>query len=69
MKTKIEIPKLKACPFCGGHAEFQQAETMDVGLSFPKWYVGCQDCGASGPCGGSLEQGKRKAAREWNRRM
>ena len=68
----MSTPALKPCPFCGGRAVYERAESSpQVGMSFDPWLVRCSrysSCGALGPVGGPFPEGKREAAEKWNRR-
>lgn len=66
--TTDTLAKLADCPFCGSEAAFAEAETCDVGISFPLHYVKCPTCNASSALGGKLDAGKQQAAQFWNRR-
>lgn len=53
MKTKIELPPLKPCPFCGAPAELYDWEPdpeMCTGFgAFKRHGVRCSKCHANGP--------------------
>ena len=62
----MNTPDLSACPFCGGtDLRFGEIQEMEVGMSWPDYFVQCRSCQ------GSAGSGSRKeiAAEKWNRRV
>ena len=55
-----EEPKLRVCPFCGGKAEFLEAE-----YDFPI-AIHCIECGAT--IYDCLDNGKEELVNQWNER-
>lgn len=57
-KVRMEMEKLKPCPFCGGKAR--------INLFLGNYCVTCDECaGAIFPCKGMK---RKEAVKQWNRR-
>jgi Lar family restriction alleviation protein len=56
-------PKVKPCPFCGGHATVEETAAADIGIA----WVGCDRCGARTRKHFGQDKADR-AITAWNRR-